>query len=176
MLVSSGNVDPRLCPADLFPLQIPLSVAPHSNHACMTRISPPETFSAVPPGIPALYVAQPCSYASEQERTESFFSPLPLSPVPRTLGMCGMRGACCSCPTVLGAVSLPSCVHAPHEVPPGTAEAEAASGMADEPLSPNKAARLAEPELFAGSPVPPGTDSLSCTQRTQRHVTHVRHR
>lgn len=53
-----------------------------------------------------MYVAQPCSYASEQERTESFFSPLPLSFVPRMLATCGMRGAVLLLPHSFGGSEL----------------------------------------------------------------------
>lgn len=48
-----------------------------THQPCVHDKETPQSFG-VPPGIPALYVAQPCSYASKQERAESFFS-LPLS-------------------------------------------------------------------------------------------------
>lgn len=153
-------MDPRLCPADLFPLQKPLSVGPRSHpasHACMTRTSrdSPER-GGVPPGIPALCVAQPCSYAGKQERAESFFSISP--PVPR------MR----LLPHTFGGSELAKVgvvVHAPHEVLPARRRRRR---RREWPTSLSLASRP-----VAGPPVLPGTDSLSCTQRTQRTQRHV---
>lgn len=161
-------MDPRLCPADLLLLQRTLSVGPHSDpqpsHARMhdKNLSPVPRASRGPARNPRpLYVAQPCSYASKQERRESFFALSPLS----FLGCRYAMHASC-CPTVLGAVSLPrwNVVHATPDVLP----ARRRRRRREWPTSlSRRAASIAR--AIAGRPVLPGTDSLSCTQRTQRH-------
>lgn len=104
----SGTVGPRLCPADLLPLQKPMSVGPHPCVPCMTTTRRPQGLgsrSEPPPCGSALLV---CRRAGKTRKLLC----QPLSP----------RGAWCRSarhaergairyvsgwPTVLGAVRLP---------------------------------------------------------------------